>query len=674
MRGRGANRNLWASSRATVDGQGLAKGTSLDSEQPCLENPRGELPVCAAVNTHTDELDMFHQHEPKSSRLRLSHKCETTSESASDQPWETAGDDSKGTRQSLNGDLYYEDGEWRYVEAFATTTVSTVPTVPLRPEPTGGGARMASMKRLRSPSCDRLSELDRQGELHMAATAEQLGSCMKANAATSCQTYVSMLLQGSPKQKEIAAYALSSMIFTQRSLAREVVAAGAIPVLTSMLRESDAALNEVASHALCSIAREKEFTGSVVAAGATPLLVAIATRHTAAPIQIEAAIDALGGVAQNKDYTKVVVEAGVLAVLGRLLQAASDPVKEAAAYTLSVITQNKAQIDAVVSAQILPVIVTMLVRWIIASRSHVYSADRKDELVTNALGNIARSGAHTAAVVEAGAVPVLVSMLQGGEGGLQKAAADTLSIISQSHRHTSVVVAAGAVPVLVSILQAGNEDLRQIATDAISNIVQNQEHIGAVVAAGVLPVLVSHLQSCHDGLKELATIATKSIARNHTYSSAVVDAGAVPVLVSLLKGPNEELSEVAADALKEIAHNELHTDAVVSAGAVPALLTILQAGNTELRLVATESLRSIANNSACLGAVCQAGAFETLLSIMQNDADEDMRNAASDVLQSMAEKQVGDTDAEADAYSDSDSAGYESSSSDSSDTHDYRPM
>ena len=59
---------------------------------------------------------------------------------------------------------------------------------------------------------------------------------------------------------------------------------------------------------------------------------------------------------------------------------------------------------------------------------------------------------------------------------------------------------------------------------------------------------------------------------------------------------------------------------------------------------------------------------------MQNDADEDMRNAASDVLQSMAERQVGDTDDEADAYSDSDSAGYESSSSDSSDTHDYRPM
>ena len=103
-----------------------------------LEKPRGELPVCAAVNTHTDELDMFHQPEPKSSRLRLSHKCETTSESES----ETPGDDSKATRQSLNGDLYYE-----------------------------------------------------------AAIAEQLGSCMKPNPATSCQTYVAMLLQGSPKQK-----------------------------------------------------------------------------------------------------------------------------------------------------------------------------------------------------------------------------------------------------------------------------------------------------------------------------------------------------------------------------------------------------------------------------------------------------------------------------------------
>jgi len=220
---------------------------------------------------------------------------------------------------------------------------------------------MASMKRMRSPSCDRLSELDSQSELHMAPTAEQLGSCMKPNPATSCQTYVSMLLQGSPKQKEIAADALSSMICTQSSLAREVVAAGAIPVLTSMLRESDAALNEVASHALCSIAREKEFTGSVVAAGAIPLLVAVATRHTAAEIQIEAAIDALGGVAQNKDYTKV-VEAGILPVLGRLLQAGSDPVKGSAAYTLSVITQHKAQIGAVVSAQILPVIVTMLVQ------------------------------------------------------------------------------------------------------------------------------------------------------------------------------------------------------------------------------------------------------------------------------------------------------------------------
>ena len=79
--------NLWP---VHVDGQFmLAKGPSLDSEQPCLENPRGELPVCAAVNTHTDELDMFHQPEPKSSRLRLSHNCETTSESKSEQPWET---------------------------------------------------------------------------------------------------------------------------------------------------------------------------------------------------------------------------------------------------------------------------------------------------------------------------------------------------------------------------------------------------------------------------------------------------------------------------------------------------------------------------------------------------------------------------------------------------------
>jgi len=65
-------------------------------------------------------------------------------------------------------------------------------------------------------------------------------------------------------------------------------------------------------------------------------------------------------------------------------------------------------------------------------------------------------------------------------------------------------------------------------------------------------------------------------------------------------------------------------------------------------------------------AVCHAGALELLLSVMQHDVDEELRTTISDVLQLMVEKQLGDTDAEGNLHTDGDSAGYDSSGSDSS--------
>lgn len=348
-----------------------------------------------------------------------------------------------------------------------------------------------------------------------------------------------------------------------------------------------------------------------------------------------------------------------------MLREAGDPVKEMAADALGNVARNPDDIELVVAAGAIPVLISVMKKHtgMVEPESHRGSEscyanilpleganscnDQLVEVVANTLSIIVCNPEHITNVVVNGAIPILVSILRHNSNQLKEVAADTLSIIARHELHSSAVVEAGAAPALVSMLIQEPKELKQAAAFTLSII--SQKHAMAVVEAGALPMLVSILVAwicdsasathVNSGLDEVVVNTISNIARDKDVTQAVVDAGTIPVLVSTLQNGAEELQKASAEAVSYIAKHELHTEAVVKGGAVPVLVSLMQGGSTELKEVAADALRGVARNQTYTSAVVNAGGIPVLVSMVNGWADE-LKEVAADVLSSIARNQA----------------------------------
>ena len=112
------------------------------------------------------------------------------------------------------------------------------------------------------------------------------------------------------------------------------------------------------------------------------------------------------------------------------------------------------------------------------------------------------------------------------------------------------IAEAGAIPLLVSLLESDADQVHRYVTGALWHLASSADNKTQMVAAGAIPLLVAILGSRSGEAREQATAVVSALARSQGGNKkAIYIAGGIEPLVSLLKDPKPVTQKHAACAL-----------------------------------------------------------------------------------------------------------------------------
>ncbi|KAG1671370.1 hypothetical protein FOA52_002980 [Chlamydomonas sp. UWO 241] len=156
----------------------------------------------------------------------------------------------------------------------------------------------------------------------------------------------------------------------------------------------------------------------------------------------------------------------------------------------------------------------------------------------------------------------------------------TLTQLCYDPENWAAIVAAGAIPMLVQLLRPGashGDDLQMNAIAALSQLAQSAELAAPIAAAGAIPLLVQLMRpGSAVGSQHNAAAALIPLSITPANKVAIAAAGAIPLLVRLLRPgapPNVQLN--AMSTLTNLAANSANVLAIVDAGAIPAIVQLM---------------------------------------------------------------------------------------------------
>ncbi|KAJ8602199.1 hypothetical protein CTAYLR_003607 [Chrysophaeum taylorii] len=174
-----------------------------------------------------------------------------------------------------------------------------------------------------------------------------------------------------------------------------------------------------------------------------------------------------------------------------------------------------------------------------------------------------RIGKHSAAmcadIVDAGALPALVRLVDRGEtDGAKAAGAKLLSVVATTSAGRDVVSTEPAViPALVRLMNLGKTDVpREAAVVALERLARDHDSNRIAVASSSAIASLTRLiyRGCTDAAEEAATLLLANLAGSNTQKQKIVQAGAITPLLKLVEfGETARVKDAAANTLKLLA-------------------------------------------------------------------------------------------------------------------------
>lgn len=259
---------------------------------------------------------------------------------------------------------------------------------------------------------------------------------------------------------------------------------------------------------------------------------------------------------------------------------------------------------------------------------------RNQEVQRAAVGELRllakRNADNRVCIAEAGAIPLLVELLQSPDPRTQEHAVTALLNLSINESNKTSIVAAQAIPKIVQVLKNGSMEARENAAATLFSLSVIDSNKITIGAAGAIPALIDLLcKGSPRGKKDAATaIFNLSIYQGNKVLA--VKAGIVDHLLRLLTDPSGGMLDEALAIMAILASHHEGRQAIAEASLIPILVEVMRIGSPRNRENSAAVLYSLCTGDAHQLIIArESGAEEALKDLSENGTDRAKRKAGS---------------------------------------------
>lgn len=194
----------------------------------------------------------------------------------------------------------------------------------------------------------------------------------------------------------------------------------------------------------------------------------------------------------------------------------------------------------------IPILVSLLSTTDVSTQEHVVTA----------LLNLSIYEENKARIISSGAVPGIVHVLKRGSMEARENSAATLFSLSIVDENKVTIGCSGAIPALVQLLSNGSQRGKKDAATALFNLCIYQGNKGKAVRAGLVPILLELLMETESGMVDEALAILAILSGHPEGKTAIGAASAIPVLVGVIRNGSPRNKENAAAVMVHLCSGE----------------------------------------------------------------------------------------------------------------------
>ncbi|KAK1390052.1 RING-type E3 ubiquitin transferase [Heracleum sosnowskyi] len=241
-----------------------------------------------------------------------------------------------------------------------------------------------------------------------------------------------------------------------------------------------------------------------------------------------------------------------------------------------------------------------------------------------------RSTENRILIGEAGAIPILVSLLTSDDGITQKNSITSILNLSIYEHNKGLIMLAGAIPSIVQVLRAGSMETKENAAATLFSLSLADENKIIIGASGAIPALVLLFQNGSSRGKKDAAAALFNLCIYQGNKGRAVRAGIIAALLKMLTDTSGCMVDEALTILSVLASHQEAKAAIVQASTIPALIDLLRTGLPRNKEHAAAILLSLCKRDTWnLACISRLGAVIPLTELVKSGTERAKRKATS---------------------------------------------